>query len=118
MIKYRAIEIPIRSFKGIYSVRTNEILIVQYDDLDKEVWIPSSLTNFIYHKYNNCSINTKVKVARNICAFINHVNNQVVLGEDKTFERLKDSGLYGINYISNKRGSGNSYDTVKQKEKY
>ncbi|RFM18832.1 site-specific integrase [Clostridium botulinum] len=111
-------EIPIRSFKGIYSVLTNEILIVQYDDLDKKVWIPSFLTNFIYHKYNNCSINTKVKVARNICAFIDYVNNQVVLGEDKTFERLKDSGLYGINYISNKRGSSNSYDIVKQKEKY
>ncbi len=60
----------------------------------------------------------KGEVARNICAFIDYVNNQVVLGEDKTFERLKDSGLYGINYISNKRGSSNSYDIVKQKEKY
>lgn len=126
MIKYRAILSPFVSLEGTYPKDSAEVIIVQYDDSNKNVWIPSSLTNFIYHKYNNKSLNTKMKVARTVCSFINYLYAQVIIGEDSQFEVLKERGLFGlnhghlasyINYISRDE-KRISYETVKDKENY
>lgn len=125
MIKYKAKEVPIKSFKGKIPENISQVIIVQTNEINPNVWFPSPLTNFIHHKYNNSSINTKMKVARIVTAFLNYLMEQVEKGEDKIFECLKVEGLFAlnhyhlakyINHISNKEKI--TYATVKDKENY
>lgn len=127
MIIYRVKEQTIMDLSKRNPIKKKEILIVQCDDKNKEVWIPSSLTEYLqhYHSTNSHSSNTKIKSARAICEFINYLSKQVNLSEDPCFDVLKDSGVYAlnhfhlakfINHISNKSERENSYETVKDKE--
>ena len=127
MIKYKAKEVPIKSFKGLKPENISQVIIVQCNDDNLDIWFPSPLTNFIHHKYNNSSINTKMKAARIVTAFLNYLMEQVSLGEDKAFECLKSEGLFAlnhhhlakyINYISQKEKGNITYSTVKDKENY
>lgn len=127
MMRYRAKEMYIKSFKGKVPENINQVIIIQYNDENPDVWFPSPLTNFIHHKYNNSSINTKIKVARIVTAFLNYLIEQVTLGEDKAFKCLKSEGLFAlnhyhlakyINYISQKEKGNITYSTVKDKENY
>lgn len=141
MIRYKVREEKIT----LYTYQTEEVdevkhiaVIVEKDD-DTGVWLPSSLTDYIYSNYSSKGINTQKRWAYLICDFMNYLLTQVELGEDKVFENLKSEGLYGlnfkhgakfINYLSKgkpkmvkdkKTGNtvkiyGNSYETVKGKE--
>ena len=103
-----------------------EVVIVEYDDKDREVWVPSRLSDFIYREYMSKSLNTKLKVARAVVGFMNYIISQINLGEDLEFKRLEAEGLFGlqfnhlakyIHYISNSPKVKNNYDTVMEKEK-
>ena len=59
-----------------------EVVIVEYDDKDKEIWVPSRLSDFIYRDYMNKSLNTKLKAARAVVGFMNYIISQINLGED------------------------------------
>lgn len=127
MIRYRAKEMCIKSFKGKVPENINQVIIIQYNDENPDVWFPSPLTNFIHHRYNDSSVSTKMKVARIVSAFLNYLMEQVDKGEDKTFEILKHEGLFGlnhyhlakyINHISQKDGKKRTFDTVKDREYY
>ncbi|WP_410495699.1 hypothetical protein QTL86_18575 [Cellulosilyticum sp. ST5] len=111
--------------KEISVGNTKEILIVECDESNKEVWIPSRLTDFIATAYSVYSLNTKTKVARYVTGFMNYLVQEVAKKEDKIFDNLKTDGLYGlnfyhlanyINHISNPNIIGNCYETVKDKE--
>lgn len=125
MIIYRVKEQTILDFSKRIPVEKRVVLIVRCDDKNKDVCIPSSLTNYLYHYHSNNSLNTTVQSGRVICGFINYLNKQVILGEDPCFSILKENGLHAlnhfhlakyINYISNKAERENSYKTVKKKE--
>ncbi|WP_238900266.1 site-specific integrase [Clostridium sp. YIM B02500] len=125
MIVYKAKEIPIMNLDERIPVRKNEIIIIKQLDINSNVWIPSALTDFIKCYYLNASNNTKIKNAGILCGFINYINLQIELGEDKVFEELKSKGLFAIkhihlakyiNYLSNKSEIRNSYNTIKIKE--
>jgi len=112
-------------FEGREPERIKNILIVQRNNDNRNVWFPSSITEYLYDYHANDSNNTRIKSARAICKFLNYVNNQVELGEEKCFFNLKQEGLFGlghmhlakyINYISNKAEIKNNFTTVKEKE--
>jgi len=117
MIKYAVREMSIKGER--------EVIIIEYSDLDKDVWVPSRLTDYIYRQYMNKALNTKLKAARGVVGFMNYLTEEVDKGEDPAFEDLKLQGLFGlrfthlakyINYISSSKVK-NSYDTVKFKER-
>lgn len=103
-----------------------EVLIVECEDRDSQMWLPSRLTDFINTQCRNLELNTKIFKARAVTQFMNFVVKEVMRGEDEVFCNLKEEGLYGlefdhlaryINYISNANTIGNKYDTVKSKER-
>jgi len=125
MMIYRVKEQTIMDFSKRKPIKRKEVFIVQCDDKNKNMWIPSPLTEYLHHYHSTHSPNTKVKSARVICEFINYLNKQVSLGEDACLNVLKGGGLYAlnhshlskfINHISNKSEKECSYKTVKSKE--
>ncbi|MCB2290180.1 site-specific integrase [Clostridium sp. CS001] len=125
MIVYMPKIVSMVDFEGREPKRIKNILIVQRNSDNKNVWIPSSMTHYLYNYHANDSNNTRIKSARAICGFLNYLNNQVELGEDECFNNLKQEGLFGlghihlaryINYISNKAEIKNNFTTVKEKE--
>ncbi|HAT4113032.1 site-specific integrase [Clostridium perfringens] len=126
MIFYKYKEQEIIDFNAKKPKKIREVIIIKYDK-DKDVWIPSPLSHFIYHRHtaNNHSNNTKIQTATSICDFINYLIKSVELDEDESFRCLKDSGLSALNifhlakylnHISNKSNRSLSYETVKKKE--
>lgn len=135
MIRYKVREEKVT----LYTYQTEEVdevkhtvMIAEKDD-DTGVWLPSSLTDYIYSNHSSKSINTQKRWAYLICDFMNYLLSQVELGEDKVFENLKSEGLYGLNFkqgakfinylskgkpriVKGKTVFGNNYETVKGKE--
>lgn len=127
MIRYKAFEKPVVYFGGRKPELTTEVFILRCSDDNNEVWIPSPLTYYIYHRYTakNRSVNSKMQSALTICNFLNYLNDQVILGEDPCFHSLKDGGLHSIkflhlakyiNHISLKSDKKNNRKTVKKKQ--
>lgn len=127
MILYKYKEVPVKDFGGRTPKIIREIIIVKYDTENEDVWIPSPLTHFIYHRHtaNNHSNNTKIQSAIAICGFLNYLIRQVDLGEDECFECLKEGGLGALNifhlarylnYLSSKSKKEQSFNTIKRKE--
>lgn len=76
MIKYRPIQQTITNLSRYQPTEEIEVLIVQYDDRDKNILIPSSLTNFIIQYYSSSELNTKLTNAQIVCTFINYLNEK------------------------------------------
>lgn len=102
-----------------------EVVIIQCDHSNTNVWIPSKLTDYLRCEFASSSLNTKLKNARAVVGFMNYIIMEIELGEDEVFKPLREKGLYGlefihlaryINYVSNRSKVSNSYDTVKSKE--
>lgn len=124
MIRYKVVEQSVTLYNYYSDVEKDTVMIMEKDD-DTGVWLPSSLTHYIYCNYSSNGINTQKSWAYLICDFMNYMLDQVELGEDKIFENLKSEGLYGLNflhgakflnYLGNEKAKTNSYHTVKRKE--
>lgn len=123
MIRYNAKIMSIVDIEGMKPKNVKEVLIIQVDDRNTDFWIPSQLTDYTRFVHVNSSINTKVKSIRAICGFLNYIKEQVILGYDECFYRLKTKGIHElkhihlanyINYLTDK--TTNIYETVKDKE--
>lgn len=127
MKTYKVREVTINRIIRREITQVQEVMILINDSRYSDILIPSKLTYYIFAEFSGgYSINTKLKNARVIVEFINYLNDQVRLNEDNIFESLKYDGLSYLNlehlarylnYISYKRETINSYDTVKEKEK-
>jgi len=69
MIKYKVSEKPVVYLGGRKAELTIEAFILRCSSKNNEIWVPSPLTYFLYHKYtaNNCSNNTKMPSTLAIC---------------------------------------------------
>jgi hypothetical protein len=124
MIRYRTQQVDVKLFNYYGEDNKNTVMIKERDD-DTGVWMPSSLTHYIYAYYSNSSINTQESVGYLVCDFMNYTLDQVELGEDKVFENLNSEGLYGLNfmhgakflhYLGNEKPKRNNYKTVMRKQ--
>ena len=82
MIMYRVEQIIIVSTIKTNPEEVMEVLIVQCDDSNKNVWKPSNLTDYIRCEFANSSLNTKIKNARAVVGFMNYIIMEIELGED------------------------------------
>lgn len=124
MIRYKTRQVDVKLFTPYGEDERNTVIIMEKDE-DTEVWMPSSLTHYIYAYYSNLSINTQESVGYLVCDFMNYMCRQVELGEDEVFENLKSEGLYGLNfmhgakflhYLGNEKPKRNNYKTVMRKQ--
>ncbi|OAA90491.1 hypothetical protein [Clostridium ljungdahlii] len=132
MIRYSTQQVNAKLF-NTYSEENKNTVMIMEKDVDTGVWMPSSLTHYIYAYYSNLAINTQESVGYLICDFMNYILHQVELGEDRVFDNLKSEGLYGLNflhgakflhYLSNEKPRkvkgtivlGNNYKTVMRKQ--
>ena len=63
MIIYRVIQQKMVDLSKTKPIKKNEALIVRCNDKNKEVWIPSPITDYLFHFHSNNSINTKMASA-------------------------------------------------------
>lgn len=122
MIKYKPKEITITGYEQNTPTVKNVVIIVE-QELNSDIWIPSSLTEIIYFKYSSYSINTQLGIAHVICEFLNYLNDQINIEESPIFFDLKNKGLFGLNLFHASKyltylnfSKNNSYKTVKWKE--
>lgn len=119
-IKYNFKEVTIKDFSKYHNKERREIIIVRQLN-NSDAWIPSKLTSYLKTMCNDMSINSKIKEARYITNFLNYINNEISLGYNKTFDNLKENGLYNLNLYHlaefiNSLQHKNSFETVKDKE--
>lgn len=74
-----------------------EVIIYRCEDEDDPVWIASKFTDYIYTEFDGASLNTKVKNARSVTAFLNYVIEQAKLGENSIYDIIREAGFYGLN---------------------
>jgi len=118
----------VKSYKEKEAKKYQEVLIVQCDEDNLDIWKPSKLTSYVNYKYGGeGKINTSKPPAQAIVQFMNYITKEVALGEDVAFLQLKTEGLYGlehihlakfIDYISKRRERENNFETVNGKENY
>ena len=125
MINYKVKQQDIIDFNTSKPICRKEVIIVRSSNKNDNVFIPSCLTDYLFHYHSNDSINTKLSSAYKICSFMNYLIYQVALKKDDCFACLKENGLHGLNHfhlakyinsLSNNLERKNSYETVKKKE--
>jgi integrase len=91
--------------EGIYKKLVNrkwkeviEVIIYRCEGEEDEVYMPSKFTEYLYTEFNGASINTKVKHAKTITAFLNYVIEQTRLGENSIYDIIREDGFYRLNH--------------------
>ncbi len=124
--KYVMRERIIRNIVNGELVKKNIAVIMEEVKLpnNQQAYIPSALNKLLYKKYYNKNINNAKNVGYTICEFLNYVSDMTNMNEDEIFKKLKDEGLYGLNFYHLSSflnfciiSKNNGYDTIKQKEK-